>query len=209
MKPVPHEFFVGLTDFFSILLPGALLSWLMMGEAGPVVLGQGYVALDKTAPEAAGPTHAGGVVFRLRGNAAEYLLVEATNDPTQWVLPRGHVEEGEQHRETTVREVYEETGVWARIVTDLGDVTWLVDRSAVTTRFFLMRATGSGLRQDKDRRHAWLRLPEAVAKRTTSRRANSCRPPSNATPGRPASRPPRVRPYPPRLSDPCLQRRQR
>ncbi|SEU45940.1 8-oxo-dGTP pyrophosphatase MutT, NUDIX family [Burkholderia cepacia] len=354
MKPVPHEFFVGLTDFFSILLPGALLSWLMMGEAGPVVLGQRYagldgaqgwaaflfasylfgqlifvlgswldafydwarrytlntqiallarrghglpwparamiwlvfkrernlavaragkikrqalgplqaqdavdtfqwskallnaenpaslavvlrfeadsrffrcltvvlllllvawpwqhqwpatgipvvlallllalwrymeqrnqatnhacwsvitlaakdgkVALDKTAPEAAGPTHAGGVVFRLRGDTAEYLLVEATNDPTQWVLPKGHVEEGEQHRETAVREVYEETGVWARIVTDLGDVTWLVDGSTVTTRFFLMQATGSGLRQDKDRRHAWLRLPEAVAK---------------------------------------------
>ncbi|RDK07364.1 hypothetical protein DN412_26630 [Cupriavidus lacunae] len=124
----------------------------------------GNVALDKTASQAASPTHAGGVVFRLRGDTAEYLLVEATNDPTQWVPPKGHVEEGEQHRETAVREVYEETGVWARIVTDLGDATWLVDGSTVTTRFFLMRAIGSGLRQDKDRRHEWLSLPEAVAK---------------------------------------------
>lgn len=124
----------------------------------------GKVSLGKTAPKAASPTHAGGVVFRMRGNTAEYLLVEATNEPTQWVLPKGHVEEGEQHRDAAVREVCEETGVWAHIVGDLGDVTWTVDGSAVTTRFFLMKAIGRGLRQDKDRRHAWQTLPEAVAK---------------------------------------------
>lgn len=124
----------------------------------------GKVSFDKLTPKAASPTHAGGVVLRLRGNTAKYLLVEATHDPTQWVLPKGHVEEGEQHRETAVREVYEETGVWARIVTDLGDVTWSVDGSAVTTRFFLMRAMGRGLRQEKDRRHEWLTLQEAIAK---------------------------------------------
>ncbi|WP_300452428.1 NUDIX domain-containing protein [Accumulibacter sp.] len=124
----------------------------------------GKVSLDKLTSKAASPTHAGGVVLRLRGNTAEYLLVEATNDPTQWVLPKGHVEEGEQHRETAVREVYEETGAWARIVGDLSDATWSVDGSAVTTRFFLMRAIGRGLRQEKDRRHEWLTLPEAIAK---------------------------------------------
>lgn len=35
----PQKFFIGLMDFFSILLPGALLSWLLMGEVGSVVLG--------------------------------------------------------------------------------------------------------------------------------------------------------------------------
>ena len=62
----------------------------------------------------------------------QYLLVEATNDPAQWVLPKGHVEEGEQPRETAVREVHEETGVWARVVHDLGDATWSVDGAVVT-----------------------------------------------------------------------------
>lgn len=28
----PQKFFIGLMDFFSILLPGALLTWLLMGE---------------------------------------------------------------------------------------------------------------------------------------------------------------------------------
>jgi ADP-ribose pyrophosphatase YjhB (NUDIX family) len=121
-------------------------------------------ALDKTTPSFSSPTHAGGIVFRLRGGTAEYLLVEATNDPSQWVLPKGHVEEGEQPREAAVREVHEETGVWARIVQDLGAATWSVDGSALTTHFFLMEAVGRGLRQDKDRRNEWLTLQEAVAK---------------------------------------------
>lgn len=124
----------------------------------------GKVAIVKTATEARTPSHAGGVVFRLRSGTAEYLLVEAKNDPAQWVLPKGHLEEGEQPRETAVREVHEETGVWARILGDLGDVTWSVDGSSVTTRFLLMRAIGRGLRQDKDRRHEWLALPKAIAK---------------------------------------------
>lgn len=124
----------------------------------------GKVALDKSASKAAGPSHAGGVVFRLRGGTAEYLLVEATNDLSQWVLPKGHIEEGETLREAAVREVYEETGVWARIVGDLGDATWSVNGSAVTTRFFLMQAVGRGILQEKDRCHEWLTLPEAIAK---------------------------------------------
>jgi len=106
----------------------------------------GKVALDKLAPETGSPTHAGGVVFRLRGGKAEYLLVEAKDDPSQWVLPKGHVEEGEQYRETAVREVYEETGVWARIVSDLRDVSYSVNGTVVTARYFLMQAMGHGLR---------------------------------------------------------------
>jgi ADP-ribose pyrophosphatase YjhB (NUDIX family) len=125
----------------------------------------GKVALDdKAAPEPSKPTHAGGVVFRMRGGKSEYLLVEAKDDPAQWVLPKGHVEEGEQLRETAVREVHEETGVWARVDHDLGAATWSVDGAVVTTRFFLMRALGRGLRKDKEREHVWLALQEAIAK---------------------------------------------
>lgn len=44
----PQKFFIGLMDFFSILLPGALLTWLLMGEVGPVVLGDRYDRLAGT-----------------------------------------------------------------------------------------------------------------------------------------------------------------
>jgi ADP-ribose pyrophosphatase YjhB (NUDIX family) len=122
------------------------------------------VAFDKPAPVAASPGHAGGVVFRTRGGKSEYLLVEAKDDPAQWVMPKGHVEEGEQHRETAVREVLEETGVWACIVSDLRDVSYSVNGTVITTRFFLMQAVGHGLRQDKSRQHEWLPLQDAIAR---------------------------------------------
>ena len=35
-------------DFFSILLPDALLTYLLMGEVGPVVLGDRYARLSGT-----------------------------------------------------------------------------------------------------------------------------------------------------------------
>ncbi|MGF6851687.1 hypothetical protein [Paraburkholderia sp. CI3] len=42
----PQKFFTGLMDFVSILLPGALLPWLLMSEVDPVVLGDRYAELD-------------------------------------------------------------------------------------------------------------------------------------------------------------------
>ena len=41
----PQKFFIGLMDFFSILLPGALLTYLLMGEVGSVVLGDRFSKL--------------------------------------------------------------------------------------------------------------------------------------------------------------------
>jgi 8-oxo-dGTP pyrophosphatase MutT (NUDIX family) len=124
----------------------------------------GKIVPVKSAPAAGSPARAGGVVFRIRRGRAEYLLVEAKDDPTQWVLPKGHVEEGEQHRETAVREVYEETGIWARISGELGVVSYTVDQSIVTVRFFLMKAAGRGVRKEKDRKVAWLPLEQAIAR---------------------------------------------
>jgi ADP-ribose pyrophosphatase YjhB (NUDIX family) len=123
----------------------------------------GKLHVAKTTRAAGGPTYAGGVVFRTCRGATDYLLVEATDDPAQWVLPKGHVEESEHPHETAVREVHEETGVWARIVNDLGDVSYSVNGTVVTVRFYLMQAVGRGLREDKERQHVWLPLEQAVA----------------------------------------------
>lgn len=144
----------------------------------------GKVSFEKLAPQAGSPTHAGGVVFRLRGDEIQYLLVEAKNDPDQWVLPKGHVEELEDYRETAIREVREETGVWAgigiinpsppiatvgileeaRIAADLGNVSYSINGADVTVRFYLMQAVGRGLREDKTRQHLWLSLQQAIAR---------------------------------------------
>jgi hypothetical protein len=46
MNVDPQKLFIGLMDFFSILLPGALLTDRLMDEAGPAVLGDRYSKLD-------------------------------------------------------------------------------------------------------------------------------------------------------------------
>ena len=42
----PQTIFIGLMDFFSVLLQGALLSWPQLGDVGPVVLADRYAKLD-------------------------------------------------------------------------------------------------------------------------------------------------------------------
>jgi NUDIX domain len=144
------------------------------------------IHLDPTPRAPGGTTHAGGVVFRIRAGQPQYLLVEAKDDPDHWVLPKGHVEEAEDSRETAVREVHEETGVWAgigvirptpqatsamarqeahlrrRLAADLGTVSYSVSGAAISVKFYLMEALARGRRLDKNRQHVWLPLALAV-----------------------------------------------
>jgi 8-oxo-dGTP pyrophosphatase MutT (NUDIX family) len=117
-------------------------------------------------PAGEGPTHAGGVVFRKKGKEREYLLVQATKAPGERVLPKGHIEQGEPTRETAVREVHEETGVWARIVSDLNPVSYAVDHETVEVRYYLMEALQEGPSQEVARKHEWLALEEALKSAT-------------------------------------------
>jgi len=64
----------------------------------------GKVTLD-TQSDASGPTHAGVSCSEPGAAKRSTCSSEATNRSRQWVLPKGHLEEGESHRETAVREV--------------------------------------------------------------------------------------------------------
>jgi ADP-ribose pyrophosphatase YjhB (NUDIX family) len=109
-----------------------------------------------------GPTHAGGVVFRQIGDRREYLLVQARNQPERWVLPKGHIEPRESARETAVREVREESGVWARVIRGLEEVSVPTRAEPTRVEFFLMEALREEEPSDPDRRSRWLQLEDAV-----------------------------------------------
>ncbi|WP_353213223.1 NUDIX domain-containing protein [Rhodovarius sp.] len=109
------------------------------------------------------PTHAGGVVFRERGGARQYLLIEANDERLQWVLPKGHIEDGEHPPYAAVREVREESGVWARLERELGDVAYSLGEKHVVVRFYLMRALGQGVLQESGRGQCWLPFAQAMA----------------------------------------------
>ena len=44
----PQKFFIGLIDFFSILMPGALLTYMLKDDVGLHFFGDGYLKLAET-----------------------------------------------------------------------------------------------------------------------------------------------------------------
>lgn len=132
------------------------------------------------------PTHAGGVVFREKHGIREYLLVRAHSKDEEWVLPKGHIERGEDMKRTAVREVQEEAGVWARVkyklvlapMTSEGKPITIqfyvmesadgwVERSASAISFLLSKAMFWLDRKDRDRREReWLPIDKARERAT-------------------------------------------
>ena len=86
-----------------------------------------------------GPTHAGGVVYRAVDDTTRYLVIQARRNKAEWVLPKGHIEPGEDPRATAVRETQEETGHWARIERPIGDYQLGAGNEAPIVRFYLMK----------------------------------------------------------------------
>jgi 8-oxo-dGTP pyrophosphatase MutT (NUDIX family) len=114
-----------------------------------------------TSAEAAALTHAGGVVFKRDGHQVKWLIVQAKRNPQEWVLPKGHIEAGEHCKETAVREVREETGVWARVVSGLNDLSYESGEQTVNARFFLMECVQEEKPLETQRKHKWLAFNEA------------------------------------------------
>jgi ADP-ribose pyrophosphatase YjhB (NUDIX family) len=108
-------------------------------------------------------THAGGVVRRGADGARQYLLVQAKNPPNDWVLPKGHIKDGEGVREAAVREVHEETGVWARVVHEIGTSRYSVADELIRVRFFLMESEEEAMATESDRKHDWFSFEKAVS----------------------------------------------
>jgi 8-oxo-dGTP pyrophosphatase MutT (NUDIX family) len=83
------------------------------------------------------------VVRRLRGEWVMAAIQPTGRSPAVWALPKGIIDPAEKPEQTAVREVAEETGVEARLVTKLGDVryvyTWAGERVFKVVSFYLLR----------------------------------------------------------------------
>lgn len=100
-------------------------------------------------------THAGGIVTRETPKGLRYLLVRARRDPTQWVLPKGHIDPGETAEEAALREVREESGVEATVASFVGTSEYEFAGERCRVGFYRMRFVRE-VPADEDREIAWM-----------------------------------------------------
>jgi ADP-ribose pyrophosphatase YjhB (NUDIX family) len=102
-------------------------------------------------------TTSGGVVFRrTKEGKVEILLIQDAKN--RWTIPKGHVEEGEEPRQTAEREIREETGLQdMEVLYWLGKVNFRYRRShtlvLMTMHIYLVEGKGD---TDKLEGEDWL-----------------------------------------------------
>ena len=110
------------------------------------------------------PTHAGGIAFRESNENVEYLLVGPSKEieaKLEWLLPKGHIEDGEEESEAAVREVREETGYVGNPICPVGTDTFTVDDEMVKVEYFLMEVEAH-VPRNETRRIGWFSFETAL-----------------------------------------------
>lgn len=107
-------------------------------------------------------THAVGIVYRRGHNAVEYLLVSPKDRSDEWVLPKGHIEIGEEPGQAALREVREEAGVTGRLLGVVVENVRLKARGEdVDARFYLVEYLGE-VEPSEKREKQWFLRAEAL-----------------------------------------------
>ncbi len=92
-------------------------------------------------------TTSGGIVYRLdKDKKVEVLLIQDAKN--RWTIPKGHVEPGEEPRQTAEREIQEETGLQdMEVLSWLGKVNFRYRRIStlvlMTMHVYLVKAKGN------------------------------------------------------------------
>jgi 8-oxo-dGTP pyrophosphatase MutT (NUDIX family) len=91
----------------------------------------------------------------------------------EWCIPKGHLEENETVEQAALREVFEETGLEAEIIAQLGEVNYqfIQDGSKIskTVHVYLMQQTGGELTFENDPHKEaseleWVQVSELLAR---------------------------------------------
>ncbi len=107
-------------------------------------------------------SQAGAIVFRTDGPTPRVLLVRSRKNPSDWVFPKGHVEPGESHAATALREADEEAGVTGILVGRLQPaLTFRSGAHLIRVEYYLVQLSSEGPSPERRDKH-WLSLDEAL-----------------------------------------------
>ena len=121
---------------------------------------------------------AGGLIWRRRGDGSIRVVLVRPTGRSIWVMPKGHLEEGETVAEAATREAREESGLTVGEIEPLGEISYVYSsrerNGATLTRifkrvhFFLMEHTGGdpSAHDSETDEVAWLSFDEALARAT-------------------------------------------
>lgn len=89
---------------------------------------------------------AGGIVFRMSQDQKDIEILLIQDSKGRWTIPKGHIEPGENAKETAIREIGEEAGLFhIEVIMWLGKIHFQYRRIdklvLMTTQIYLVRAT--------------------------------------------------------------------
>jgi 8-oxo-dGTP pyrophosphatase MutT (NUDIX family) len=118
-----------------------------MNKPDPIKSFKKYVSGKKAAiNDVVHETTSGGIIYRFdKDNKVEILLIQDAKN--RWTIPKGHVEPGEEPRQTAEREIKEETGLQEMdVLSWLGKVNFRYRRVStlvlMTMHIYLVHARG-------------------------------------------------------------------
>jgi len=104
---------------------------------------------------------AGAITIKKDNNELHVLLVRSKKDPSQRVLPKGHMEEGETEEKTALRELHEEAGVIGEILGKAGEIEFSRQGNIYHVSYFYCKFIEKSGNGEEGRNPQWYTVEKA------------------------------------------------